>query len=259
MTRNALLLLAGISVLALPACGEQQQAQAPTPPETVQPNDEPDELDESVDQLREGGEGLLREGERLAGEARERAERALEDAGPMLDRAGEIAGEIGQAVDAIVQRAADDLAAAARYLEDRIEQSTEDRDIQPPDPDAVLAPDDDLRADTRAAAHALSAGVGPDYVGVWATEAAACSRIDQTGLESFAVITPTTMRGSESVCNIESQPLEDGEAEITASCVAEGMEEDRDILFSMPDIDTLHIRYNGAATGAELVRCYPQE
>lgn len=246
MPRTHFILLAAISALALAGCSSEQ------PPVSASSS-------QNIQQDGETGEPSTQESEGLAGQARERIEQAWENAGPMLERAGEIAGELGQSVEEIVQRASDDLAAAARYLEEQIDQSAQDLDLQPSNQDAILAPDDDLRADTRAAAHALSAGVGPDYIGVWADEAAACRQIDQQAVTNFAVITPTTMRRYESVCNIESGPLENGETEIAAICLAESMEEERSVAFAMPDIDSLHIRYDGSDTGAELTRCYPQD
>src|SRR5690606_30247604 len=119
------------------------------------------------------------------------------------------------------------------------------------DTTAVLSPAAQLRADTRAAAQAGPAGVGPDYVGVWAGDAASCARIDVEPVELMAVVTPTTIRRYEAVCNFAETPMTDGAATLAASCVAEGDMEERQITLEMPDADMLTI--DGAAT---LVRCH---
>lgn len=260
MTTTLLRLMAASSLLALAACSQDDTA-AQTPPTTSQAQEEPaiqptPQQEEAADDIRDGasqiGEGLRQ----LGRDAMERTERALEDAGPMLERAGEVAGQIGSSVEEIVRQAADDLASGARLLEERIRESTQDIDIEPSNPAAILSPADELRADTRAAARALSAGVGPDYIGVWAGDAASCSAIDRETVEMFAVITPSTIRRSESVCNIDAVPLSNGTASMTASCIAEGMEEDRQVTFTMSDRDRLTIAYDGMDGGAEMVRCH---
>ncbi len=270
--KKIMLAAAGVSLMALAACGEDETATSqaqPTPPTQTEPAN-PD-LDQTLDdaeeaagdalsRMREAAEEAASEAGRLAGEARTRAEQALEDAGPTLDRAGEVAGQIGASVGEIVERARGDLERAARELEARINQSTtEDAQPETGDPDAELAPAEELRADTRAAARALSAGVGPDYVGVWAAEASSCARIDREAVEMFAVITPTTMRRHESVCNIDAAPLANGSSTFNASCIAEGMEEDRQITFTMPDQNRLSISYDATADSAELIRCHLPE
>src|SRR5690606_37937583 len=106
-------------------------------------------------------------------------------------------------------------------------------------PAAKLSPPDQLRADTRAAARAHPAGIGPAYVGVWALNAEECGRIDREAVENFAVITPTTIRRSEAVCNFAATNMTDGKATVTASCIAEGEAEERQITFSMPSEDSL--------------------
>jgi hypothetical protein len=248
--------MAGTALLFLAGCGEDQAVVSdpgPRPAESTGPatQNEPD----TMDRVREGAERLATEAERLAGEARERAERALEDSGPLLEQAGEVADRIGQAVDEIVQRAGEDLQRGVEMLEERIAEMSGERVIVD-DTDAALPSEEDLNADTSAAARAVQAGVGPDYVGVWAQNPAACGRIDQEPVEIFAVITPTTIRRYESVCNFQASDVQDGSVTVTAQCMAEGDEEERDITFAMPDFDTLRITYDGQPGGAELIRCH---
>lgn len=255
MKTTILSMLAGISALALVGCSEEQTiVQAPEEPAATE-----ERTNDTMRELREGAGALSREAGRLAGEARDRAREALDDAGPTLDRAGEIARDIGASVGEIMRRAAEDLETGARMLEERIAQSDRSRDVTPTDPDAMLAPADTLRADTRAAARALEAGVGPEYVGVWAGDPASCARIDREAVEMMAVITPTTLRRHESVCNIEAAPLSDGTATVSASCMAEGDSEERQITFAMDGLDRLNIAYDGAVGGADLVRCHLPE
>jgi len=247
---------AGTLLLLLAGCGEDQNtASGPVsqPPESAEPadTDEPTTLES----LREGAGELATEAERFAGEARERAERALEDAGPFLEQAGEIADRVGQSVDVIVRQAAEDLQLGVQMLEERIAERTGDL-VVVDETEARLAPEEDLNADTSAAARAVQARVGPEYVGVWADAAATCALIDQEPVENFAVITPTTIRRYESVCNFEAGEMEDGAAEVVAECMAEGDMEERNITFAMPDFDTLHISYGGREGAAELTRCH---
>lgn len=248
--------LAGTALLILAGCGEDQtvlsDSESPAAEGTDPGNrDQPD----TMDRVREGAGQLAIEAERLAGEARERAERALQDSGPLLEQAGEVADRIGQAVDEIVQRAGEDLQRGVELLEQRIAEISGER-VVVEDTDAALPPEEDLNADTSAAARAVQAGVGPDYVGVWAENAAACARIDQEPVEIFAVITPTTIRRYESVCNFQAGEVRDGTVTVRAQCMAEGDEEQRDITFAMPDFETLRISYDGQPGGAELIRCH---
>ena len=248
--------LAGTAFLLLVGCGEDQAAVSDDNPQLSEgagpaTENEPD----TMDRVREGAGRLATEAERLAGEARDRAERAIQDPGPLLEQAGEVADRIGQAVDEIVQRAGEDLQRGVELLEERIAEMSGERVIVE-DADAALPPEEDLNADTSAAARAVQAGVGPDYVGVWAESPAACARIDQEPVEIFAVITPTTLRRYESVCNFQASEVQDGSVTVTAECMAEGDEEERDITFAMPDFDTLRISYDGQPGGAELIRCH---
>ena len=71
----------------------------------------------------------------------------------------------------------------------------------------------------------------------------------------MAVITPTTIRRYESVCNIESTPLVEGTATISASCSAEGETEQRTIELSLVSDNRLEIGAPGASADASLDRC----
>lgn len=265
-TRNkGLLLLAGISLLALAACSEEQETvvQTEEPPATVEaPQAAPGEDDRADRALRQIGEGagtLLQGAEELARDARERTERLLEDAGPALDRAGEVAREIGSSLDEIGKQALRDFESGVEMLQRRIEESGTEGETAPGDPDAVLAPADQLRTDTRAAARAGPAGVGPAYVGVWAGDASSCGAIDVEPVEMMAVITPTTIRRYESVCNFAEAAISDGSATLEASCIAEGDTEERQIVLNMPDENTLEIGQPGGTAPARLVRCHLPE
>ncbi|MGY6709184.1 MAG: hypothetical protein ACXIVF_12740 [Rhizobiaceae bacterium] len=248
--------IAGSALLLLAACGEDQPALVDSNPQTPESSEPANDGEPDVmDRVREGAGTLATEAERFAGEARERAERALEDAGPFLEQAGEVADRIGQSVDAIVRQAAEDLQYGVELLEERIAEMSGERVIVE-DTEAALPPEEALRADTSAAARAVQAGVGPDYVGVWTDAPATCARIDQQPVENFAVITPTTIRRYESVCNFQAGEIPDGTAEIAAECMGEGEIENRSITLAMPDFDTLRISYDGHEGSAELIRCH---
>ncbi len=262
--RSILLAAAGVSLLALAACGEDQQAAETTPPSTEAPADtapapEPTPTEDALQQLREAAEATGRavrdEAERLG----ERGREALEDAQPTLDRAGEIASQIGQSLSAIARQAMEDFEGGVAQLEKRIEESTEDREPISGDPQALLSPADQLRADTRAAARAQPAGVGPDYVGVWAEDAASCALIDREPVEMFAVITTTTIRRYEAQCNFAAEDMVQSNVVLDASCVAEGDLEDRAIAIDMPTDDTLRIGTPEMAGTVDLVRCHMPE
>ncbi|MEX4008137.1 hypothetical protein [Neoaquamicrobium sediminum] len=265
-TRNkGLLLLAGISLLALAACSDEQETvvQTEEPPATVEaPEAAPSEeerTDRAMRQIGEGADAILQGAGELARDARERTERLLEDAGPALDRAGEVARDIGASLDEIGKQALRDFESGVEMLQRRIEESDSAIETSPGDPAAVLAPPDQLRADTRAAARAGPAGVGPAYVGVWAGDAASCGAIDVEPVEMMAVITPTTIRRYESVCNFEEAAMSGGSTTLAASCIAEGDTEERQIMLTMPDDDTLEIGQPGSGTAARLVRCHLPE
>ncbi len=257
-------LAAGTVVLTLAACsGEDNSttsAEAPAVSEAApatepSPTAEQAERDQAMDQVRDGAKSITEGAGTLLDQGRDAANRALEDAGPVLQGAGELAREVGRAAGEVADRAANDIRDAAAALNRRIEESGRAADVPPADEEARLAPTEQLNADTQAAARARPAGVGPDYVGVWAGDAAQCARIDQEPVEQMAVITPTTIRRYESVCNIESTPLVEGTATISASCIAEGETEQRTIELSLVSDNRLEIGAPGASADASLVRC----
>lgn len=269
IAKTLMLAAAGVSLMALAACGEDETATSqaePSPPAQTEPAD-PD-LDQTLDdaeeaagdalsRMREAAEEAASEAGRIAGEARTRAEEALEDAGPTLDRAGEVAGQIGASVGEIIERARGDIERAASELEARIKEATGGDVPDGPvgDPAALLAAEGELNADTRAAARASMADVGPDYVGAWAENAEGCARIDQEPIELFAVITPTTIRRYESVCNIEPGETVDGTTTVSATCFAEGETEERQITLDTSEPDTLRISQAAGDEGIALTQC----
>ncbi|MFN3549692.1 MAG: hypothetical protein ACK4U0_19585 [Mesorhizobium sp.] len=256
MTRRSrfLIVAVGSSLLALAACSDEQKVvQAEEPPAAAEsPEAAPAEKrNDAIDRIGEGA-GLILEGAgELARDARQRTERLIEDAGPALERARGYARELGVVVNELTERAMRDFASGVEALEKRIEESDARNGSATEDAGAVLPSPEMLRADTRAAARARPAGVGPDYVGVWAGDAASCARIDVEPVEMMAVITPTTIRRYEAVCNFAETPLTDGSATVAASCIAEGEMEERRITLEMSGPDTLTI--DGSAT---LVRCH---
>jgi hypothetical protein len=264
LSRTIAALTLGASLLVLSACGDEQQQQAgEAPPPAQQQDDAGQALDDAGDaagdalsRLRDAANQTAEEAGRLADEARTRAGQALEDAGPALDRARDIAGQVGRSIEEIARQAREDLQNAAAALESRIAAETDGPVPEEPvgDPAALLGPEDELQADTRAAARASMAHVGPDYVGAWAGSAESCARIDREALEMFAVITPTTMRRYESVCNIDPAETVNGDTTVAASCIAEGMEEERQISFDTSEPNVLRIS-QGDSEGIPLVRC----
>lgn len=271
LTRILLATLAGTSMMALAACNDATEPSAPdddpavrTQPLAPQADDAAPETDTPTDtqtdtmqRLRDAAGQARDEAGRLAGEARRAAEDAYEDAGPMLNRAGEIAGRIGASINELAERARVDLERAARALDQRVAEATDDTTPDEPagDPAALLGPADELNADTRAAARASMAGVGPAFVGAYAADAASCARIDREPLELFAVVTPTTLRRYESVCNIEAGDADGDNVTVAASCMVEGDMEERQIMFDTSEPDTLRIVQGAESEGVDLVRC----
>ena len=261
------LLTASVALLALTlvACDDssnQAQDQSPAPqapaepaPQAPEPSPQ-DRMDDATQQLRDAarqaGEAAREGADALLQQGRE----ALKDAGPMLDRANEVAGQIGQSMQELAERARRDFDTAVADLEKRLNEAGVETRPEGGDPAALLSPPDQLRADTRAAARAHPAGIGPDYVGVWALNADECGRIDREPVTNFAVITPTTIRRYEAVCNFAAADMTDGKATVTASCIAEGETEERQISFSMPSTDSLSINTGPVSIAVQFVRCH---
>lgn len=250
--------LAGASLMALAACEEEKADTAPTdPPADVGEQSGGTQTDDTVKKLQDSADQAAEAIQQGANDLAEKGKAALEDAGPTLDKAKEIAKQVGESVDEIVRKGAADLKLAVDALNERIQESDNEGDPASDDPDTALSPADTLHADTRAAAKAGPAGVGPDYVGVWAGEAADCKRIDQDGsVQLFAVITPTTIRRYAGVCNFEATDMDGTKADIAASCIAEGATEDRDITLSMPDDDRLELSTGPDGAKTEYLRCH---
>lgn len=204
-----------------------------TPP----PAEEPSTWDKLREAGKLAGEAVREEAQRLRGQAAE----ALEDAGPTIEEAGRWARQLQGRLEVFTDQAIKDLNAGAQDLERRVREATGELVAESGSPQAVLPPADQLNADTRAAAARRPAGVVPDYVGVWAVDAAACARIDQDENQSFAVITPTTIRRADSVCNITTPALENGRATTTAACFADGGETEQPLVLELPAPETLKI------------------
>lgn len=261
MFRPFLTVCAGVFALTLAACSDSsEQAETPPPPAPVEPAPQQpstqQQLDDAGQKLRDAARQASEAAQQGADALLQQGRQALEDAGPTLDRAGEIAGDIGQSLQQLADRARRDFDSAVSDLEKRLNEAGVATSDNAGDSTASLSPPDQLRADTRAASRAHVAGIGPAYVGAWALNAEECGRIDREAVENFAVITPTTIRRSEAVCNFAASDMTDGKATVTASCIAEGEAEEREITFSMPSDDSLSIgTAPGASIAVQLVRC----
>lgn len=250
-------LAAAVAAIAIiSGCSDDQPETTQTEPPATQQPAEPSTGQQALDRLREAtdlaGKAVREEAEKLRGQASE----ALENAQPTLEQAGQYAKQLQGRLETFTNQAIRDLNAGAQDLERRVREATGAPIVTPGDASATLPPPDQLNADTRAAAQPRPAGVVPDYVGVWASDAAACGRIDKEAVENFAVITPTTVRRAESVCNIINPPLENGRAVAKASCFAEGEEEEREILMEMPSLEVLKIGTTQAPGTVDMVRCH---
>ena len=260
VARSILLAAAGVSLATLVACSDDEPVVTQTDPQ-VNENSEAqgtkpgDSADDAMRKLRDGAGTLLEGAGELGEKAREKALQALEDAGPALERAGEIAKTVGKAVDDIVKQALSDFDKGVELLQKRLDEVDADKEPFTGESDAVLAAPDTLKADTKAAARAHPAGIGPDYVGVWAADPAACGSIDQQPVEMFAVITTSTIRRYENVCNFSEGATEGDTTTLEASCIAEGEMEDREILVSMTDENSLTLGTPEFPDAARLTRC----
>ena len=254
----ALAAIASVSLLALAGCNDEQGGGTQTPPPTAEnapqapspdPVSPPVNTDDALRRITEGAEAIRDAAQQLAGEARQRTDQLLTDAGPAMDRLAELAREFGVAANEVTERALRDFQTGITVLQQRVDESRQTRP-QTGDSTAVLAPADQLRADTRIAARAHNAGVGPAYVGVWAADAVSCAKIDLNSLSSMAVVTPTTIRLAESVCNFAETPLTNQAATLQATCIADDEMETVEIELQMPEDNALVI--DGAPA---LIRC----
>lgn len=258
IAKSILLTGAFVSALALAACQDEKTAEAPAapapnaerPPADPAPAEKPalETAREGIDKLRDAANQALKDAQPTIDKARETAEQALKDAQPTIDK-------LGAAISEIVRNAEDDFRTATENLEKRLNEFNGDTPVVTGDPAATLSASETLRTDTRAAARAAAAGIGPAYVGVWVGQASDCRRVDQDPLERIAVITPTTIRRYESVCNMAETPLTDGKASISAQCVVEGEVETQALTVSLASPDRLTL--GGAdGPGVDFVRCH---
>ena len=262
MLRTALAVSVAVLTLTLAACDDgNQTAQNQEPAQSApnQPAPEPtpqDRVNDAGRQLRDAARDAGQAAREGANALIEQGREALKDAGPALDRAGEAARQLSQSLDEIMARARRDFDSGVAELQKRIDEARGTPAAPTGDPAATLPSADRLKADTRAAARARPAGVGPAYVGVWAADAASCGRVDVEPLEMFAVITPTTIRRYESVCNFAASDMTGDSATVNASCIAEGDVEERQVELRMAGEDRLAISTPGQAGAADLVRCH---
>lgn len=89
-------------------------------------------------------------------------------------------------------------------------------------PDAILSDSSKLQADTLAAATHKRSESKIAYIGVWAGDASGCKQIDQDVYDSFAVITPKSVRQFEEACLIEAAQITSNVTVLESSCTAEG-------------------------------------
>lgn len=257
--RSILLAAAGASLLALAACGEENTSSAPAEnPAAEAPAEKRTSTQDALREIQEAVDATGRAVREEAGKLGERGRQALEDAQPEIDRAGDIASKIGQSLGELADQAIRKFESGVADMERRIDESRKIKSFTG-DPKAVLSPADQLRADSRAAARAQTAGVGPAYVGVWAGDAASCKRIDREPVEMFAVITTTTVRRYEARCNFPAKDMVGSNVVLEASCMAEGNTEERPIAIDMPSPDTLRIGTPDAPGKIDLVRCHLPE
>lgn len=264
----AIAFISACSMFALVACSDEETAKAP-PPEAPAPQEQPqatppekpavETAKEGLDKLRDAANQLVEDAKPALDKARQSAEQAIKDAQPTIDRARDAAKKLGASIDEIVRQAQEDFKSATEQLDKHLSELQGERPATPTgDPAASLQAAEQLRTDTRAAARAATADIGPDYVGVWAGQAADCVKIDEEPLELFAVITPTTIRRYESVCNMAETPLNEGKAEIMAECVAEGDVEEQTLRLTLSTPERLTIA-GAEGGGVDLVRCHLPE
>lgn len=251
---NKLLLTTATAfTLLLAGCSEDQAAEA-SPPASETPG-KPSKTQQALDRLKEAADLAGDAAREEAVKLRQRAQDALENNGPLMDQARALAVQLRGRLDTYADQAAKDLSVAGQDLERRIREAAGVPVPPTSEPDAILPPRDTLNADTRAAATPRPSGTAPDYVGVWAQSPAACGRIDQAGAVDFAVITPTTIRREDSVCNMAGPSLVDGKATIQASCFTDAKEIEETMRLELASPDTLKIATAASSDNAALTRC----
>ncbi len=99
-----------------------------------------------------------------------------------------------------------------------------------------------LKPDTLLASKAKTDKVA--YLGVWATDAAACATVDQAGATGYVVVSGLSVRQGSEITLATPTALEGGKASLGTA--------EKPLDITMPTADTLSV--NG---GAALVRCTP--
>lgn len=124
-------------------------------------------------------------------------------------------------------------------------------------PDAVLQPAAKLAKDTQeAATHDRRQSKLP-YIGAWAASAQGCAQIDQSVYDSFAVITPTSIRQFEEFCTYSPPPTTSNVHRLNVTCTAEGETSKRVITIEMVNGQTMRFQ-NSTPDGRtwEMYRCH---
>jgi hypothetical protein len=104
-----------------------------------------------------------------------------------------------------------------------------------------------LKFDTQQAA-AGNTGDGLGYIGVWATDAAGCAKVDQAGASGYVVITGATFRNGANACFGNFGAIADGKGTLQVGC-ADGTNKSVAIAQSAPAALTID--------GTAYVRCEP--
>jgi hypothetical protein len=88
---------------------------------------------------------------------------------------------------------------------------------------------------------------GYGYVGVWATDAAACGTVDQSGATGYTVITTSTFREGDATMFGNFKPMADGKLTVS---ITDGANR-RDVVLEQTSLDALTV------DGQALIRCTP--
>ena len=123
-------------------------------------------------------------------------------------------------------------------------------------PDAVLQPASKLARDTQEAATHDRSRSKIAYVGVWAASAQGCAQIDQTVYDSFAVITPTSIRQFEEICTYSPPPITSNTHRLNATCQAEGETSSRVITIEIITGQTIRFQNSPNGRSWEMYRCH---
>lgn len=120
---------------------------------------------------------------------------------------------------------------------------------------ALLQPVAKLKPDTlEAAQHDTKVSKIP-YIGAWAADDEGCGKIDEDAYESFAVITPKSIRQFQDNCAIKATPPDDNPTSVQAACKADAAADTRNITLFITAIGSLQIINKPGATPVEYIRC----